>query len=671
VEFKGKMYILIIILPLISGIISGVFGRRCGRSGVMKISTSLIIITAILGWLGLFEVGIKGTPIKLTLGTWIETELMIVKWEFLFDSISTVMLVIITSISGLVHLYSSNYMSEDPHIQRFFSFLSLFTFFMIILVCSANYLVLFLGWEGVGILSFLLINFWFTRIQANKGALNALIVNRIGDFGLILALFMIYKEYGSLDFSIIFSSPIVDSDGWGNKEWIGIFLLIGVTGKSAQLLLHIWLPQSMEGPTPVSALLHAATMVTAGIFLIIRSSPLFEQVPIILNFMTILGALTAIFAASSGLLQNDIKKIIALSTCSQLGYLLMACGLSHYNIALYHLINHAWFKALLFLSAGSIIHGMRDEQDIRKMGGVKEVLPLTYTVMTIGSTSLMGLPFLTGFWSKEAILEIAAAKGTNIGIFVTIITIIAAGITAVYTIRSLILIYIIRTNTNSSVANPSRKTRKSEKWEIKEGEITMIIPLIILTINSIGIGYIMKDIFIGLGSNFFVDSTYINPLNLNQIEAEYQTILKKLTPLIIIIISGITIIGIYRLNPKILIKMKKGLGRAIYIFLNQRYLFETIYNKIILKNILKIGYNHTFKIIDRGLLENIGPEGLKRKFLLFANRLNVLHTGFLQHYTLYFIIGIIIIVGSPIICSIIPIKLYLLIVCTILTQPIN
>jgi proton-translocating NADH-quinone oxidoreductase chain L len=359
----------------------------------------------LLSFFAFYEVGFSGSPCYVKLLTWFNSEYLCADWGFQFDSLTVVMLIVVTFISSLVHLYSTEYMSHDPHLPRFMSYLSLFTFFMLILVTADNFVQLFVGWEGVGLCSFLLINFWFTRIQANKAAIKAMIVNRVGDFGLAFGIFAIYITFNSVEYSTVFALvPLFEGDvlnflgiDFHLLTLIGVLLFIGAVGKSAQLGLHTWLPDAMEGPTPVSALIHAATMVTAGVFLLARCSPIFEYAPGALYIVTLVGAMTAFFAATTGLLQNDLKRVIAYSTCSQLGYMIFACGVSNYSVGAFHLANHAFFKALLFLGAGSVIHAVADEQDMRKMGGLKRLVPFTFAVMSIGSFALMGFPFFNRF----------------------------------------------------------------------------------------------------------------------------------------------------------------------------------------------------------------------------------------------------------------------------------
>jgi len=521
------MYLLIIFLPLLSAIFCGFGGFLLGKSGTIRLSICCLILTTILSLIAFYDVGFKGYFCTIKTFTWINSGSFYINWGFLFDSLTVVMLVVVTLISTLVHIYSSSYMSEDPHIPRFMAYLSLFTFFMLILVSADNFIQLFLGWEGVGLCSYLLINFWYTRIQANKAAIKAMIMNRIGDIGLALGIMLIYFIYDSVNFYTVFQLipfynmlPIsILNININNLTLISICLFIGAVGKSAQLGLHTWLPDAMEGPTPVSALIHAATMVTAGVFLIIRCSPIFENAPTTLIIITFIGALTAFFAATTGMLQNDLKKVIAYSTCSQLGYMIFACGLSSYNVSLFHLANHAFFKALLFLGAGSIIHAMSDEQDMRKLGGLIKLLPFTYSIMLIGSLALMGFPFLTGFYSKDVILELAYSKYTIISTFAYWLGTISAFFTAFYSFRLIYLTFI-------STPNGYKQIYKN----VHEANLNIKIPLFILSLGSIFIGYISRDFMIGLGSTFFNGAIYIHPINLINIDSEFIPYYIKIIP---------------------------------------------------------------------------------------------------------------------------------------------
>merc|ERR1711871_348739 len=443
-----RMYVAMVFLPLLGASLAGLGGRWLGARGAGMITTGGVGTAALLALVGLYEVGVCGSPTYVRLGPWMEVDWMDASWGFQFDALTSSMMVIVTLISTLVHLYSTEYMSHDPHQPRFMSYLSLFTFFMIMLITAENLVQLFLGWEGVGLCSYLLINFWFTRYAANKAAMKAMIMNRIGDFGFALGIFALFATFHSVDFATIFAQvPAYAAEN--GSSWLTVIcllLFVGAVGKSAQVGLHTWLPDAMEGPTPVSALIHAATMVTAGVYMMIRCSPLFEYAPSALVVITIFGAMTAFFAATTGLLQNDLKKVIAYSTCSQLGYMVFAVGLSQYSISMFHLMNHAYFKALLFLSAGSVIHALSDEQDMRRMGGLVRLLPYTYVMMMIGSLALMGFPFLTGFYSKDVILEIAYAKYTLSGHFAHWLGTLAAFFTAFYSMRLLYLTFLAEPN---------------------------------------------------------------------------------------------------------------------------------------------------------------------------------------------------------------------------------
>jgi len=402
------MYLSILIFPLLGSIAAGFLGRKLGVTGTHIITCTCLIISSILVTYAFYEVGICGSPVTIYLFSWVDSEIMSISWEFLFDQLTVSLSLAVLYCSTLIHLYTVDYLSSDPHNQRFFSYLSLFTFFMLFLVSAGNYFVMFIGWEGIGVVSYLLINFYFTRVQANKAAILALTMNRVGDFGLSIAFFAIFAVFGSLNYATVYSlAPFINETA---ITIIALLLFTGAMAKSAQIPLHSWLPGSMEAPTPVSALLHAATLVTAGIYLLLRSSPLLEYSPTALLVITLVGATTAFFGASCGLVANDLKRIIAMSTISQLGYMVLAIGLSQHNVAIFHTLNHAFFKALLFLAAGSVIHSLADQQDVRKMGGLIKFLPFTYTLMLVGSLSLLATPWLTGFYSKDLIIELAYSQ---------------------------------------------------------------------------------------------------------------------------------------------------------------------------------------------------------------------------------------------------------------------
>ena len=602
------MYFLIICLPLIGTLFSGLFGYKLGAFGATRITVSTMTLTFIFSCIAFYEVALAGSPCYFEFFKWFDSELISFSWGFLFDSLTVVMLVVVTSISMCVHLYSTEYMSQDPHLQRFMAYLSLFTFFMIILVTADNFFQMFLGWEGVGLCSYLLVNFWFGRLQANKAAIKAVVVNRIGDIGLALGLFLIYYVFKSLDYAIIFGiAPALQhySINFFNFEinaisLICFFFFIAATGKSAQIGLHTWLPDAMEGPTPVSALIHAATMVTAGIFLIVRCSPLFEYAPTVSLIITISGAMTAFMAASIGLVQNDLKRVIAYSTCSQLGYMMIACGTSGYAVSMFHLTNHAFFKALLFLSAGSIIHALGDEQDMRKMGGLLNLLPFTYSMMFIGSLSLMGFPFLTGFYSKDLILEWTFSQFSINGLFAYWMGSLSAFFTAFYSLRVISLTFLKKPNQSKKILS-----------NIHEAPIKMALPLLFLSFFSIFIGYILKDMFVGLGSDFWGNAIFILPQNVLILEAEFLPTFIKLLPVILSLLGGISAYVFYNFFSKFLYNIKISLiGRYLYIFLNRKWFFDKIYNYILAHHFLIWGYKYAYQNIDRGIIEFLGPTGI-------------------------------------------------------------
>ena len=633
------MYLTLVLLPLIGAFTAGFFGRYIGPKGAQIITTTCTGSSALLSFVIFYEVALCESPCYLTLFPWIESELFYASWGFLFDSLTAVMLIVVTFVSTMVHLYSIGYMAQDPHLPRFMAYLSLFTFFMLMLVTGDNFLQMFLGWEGVGLSSYLLINFWFTRIQANKAAIKAMVVNRVGDFGLALGIMAIFGLFQAIDFATVFSTASFfagKSFLFLNQELdaltvISLLLFIGAIGKSAQIGLHTWLPDAMEGPTPVSALIHAATMVTAGVFMIIRCSPLFEWAPDALVIITFVGALTAFFAATTGVLQNDLKRVIAYSTCSQLGYMVFACGISNYQVSIFHLANHAFFKALLFLSAGCVIHALADEQDMRKMGGLITVLPFTYTMMLIGSLSLMGFPFLAGFYSKDVILELAFAKFTLEGSFAHWLGSISAFFTSFYSFRLLYLTFL--TNTNSY---------KYRFEQAHEAPFIMALPLMILAVGSIFIGYFTKDMFIGLGTSFWGNSLFILPEHATILDSEFLPIWIKWVPTFCSIGGAIIAFIGYHWYAKFLSSIKQtSFGRKIYIFLNKKWYFDVIYNEWIVKPTMSVGYHATYKTLDRGIIEILGPYGLATTISRIAKEFSLFQTGYIYHYAFVMLLGLV------------------------------
>jgi len=505
---------------------------------------------------------------------------------------------------------------------------------MLILVTGNNFLQMFVGWEGVGLSSYLLINFWFTRIQANKAAIKAMLVNRIGDFALLIAIFLIYTVFGTLNYDIVFGlAPYISyttlTTGittFSALDIICLLLFIGAMGKSAQLGLHIWLPDAMEGPTPVSALIHAATMVTAGIFLISRCSYLFEFSPTILSFIVIVGSGTAFGAATIGLFQNDIKKVIAYSTCSQLGYMIFACGLSSYEVGLFHLSNHAFFKALLFLGAGSIIHAVNDEQDMRKMGGLQRTLPFSYAMILIGSLALMGFPFLTGFYSKDVILELAYSKYTVIGHYAYYLGTFAAFCTAFYSTRLIYLVFLSQPNGNRIII-----------FNAHEPSWKMGLPLFLLCFLSINIGYLTKDLFIGFGTDFWGLSLFILPNNYVLLDSEFTPIFFKLMPLCFTFLGVVVAFFTYSIELEVFYRIKfNKIFNFFYVGMNKKWFFDRIYSQFITQNILKVAYFFSYQNIDRGLIEQFGPFGVVKLFKNYSNSLLFTQNGSIFHYFIIF-----------------------------------
>ena len=627
------MYLALIVLPILGSIVSGFFGRKIGVSGSQLITCACVVITTFLAVIAFIEVGLNNVPVTIHLFRWVDAETLNVTWGFNFDSLTVSMLMPVLIVSSLVHIYSIGYMSHDPHNQRFFSYLSLFTFMMIILVTANNFLLMFVGWEGVGICSYLLVSFWFTRIAANQSSMAAFLTNRVGDCFLTIGMFVILWSYGNIDYYTIFSlSPYLNENV---ITIIGICLLIGAMAKSSQVGLHVWLPMAMEGPTPVSALIHAATMVTAGVYLLMRTSPLIEYSSTVLIVCLWIGAVTTIFSSLIGLFQQDIKKVIAYSTMSQLGMMVVAIGLSSYNIALFHLVNHAFYKGLLFLGAGAVIHAVADNQDFRKYGGLIAYLPLTYSVMLIASLSLVAIPFMTGFYSKDFIIESAYGQYHLSSIIIYFVTTVAAMFTTLYSVKVLYLTFL----TNPSGPMVNYKQGKNAQ----EGDIFMSIPLIALAIFSIFFGYLTKDIFIGLGSGFFSDnSLFIHPLHEIMLDTEYAVpTLFKLLPLFFTIMLSLISIIFTEFYPKLLIKFKlSSIGYNIFSFFNQRFLIELFYNKYITGIVLKLG-GQTTKVMDKGSIELFGPYGLEKRLTNISKFIGNLSTGVVTSYALYILIGLI------------------------------
>jgi NADH-quinone oxidoreductase subunit L len=623
---------LVVFLPLFGFLISGFLGKFTRTRFIEIFSSVLVSISAVISCLIFHDVIINSYSENILLFTWINSGTFNVNWSINIDALSALMFVVITLVSSLVHIYSIGYMSEDPHKPRFMSYLSLFTFSMLVLVSSDNFLQLFFGWEGVGLCSYLLIGFWFKKETANAAAIKAFIVNRVGDFGLALGIFLIFYLFGSVNYQNVFSEVpnYINNEisliglKFNTINLICIFLFIGAMGKSAQIFLHTWLPDAMEGPTPVSALIHAATMVTAGVFLVVRCSPIYEYSELALNLITIVGMSTAFFAASVALVQNDIKKIIAYSTCSQLGYMFFAAGVGAYNVAMFHLFTHAFFKALLFLGAGSVIHSFQNEQNIEYMGGVWKKLPYTWVLMVIGTLALTGFPFLSGFYSKDAILEFAYLKGSSIGYFAAGFGILTAVMTSIYSWRLLFKTF-----------HGSFNNTKLNFNSMHESPMVMIIPLIILSFGAISSGVIFKEIFISpsSSSDFWKNSIFfMEPLSKDHPPTWFLLI----TPILVTIIIPISYYIFIKKTH--ILKLIVDTNYPLYKFFKNKWYFDEVYDFIFVKGCKKLGL-FFWKKIDINFIDKFGPDGISN-LVKFCSLLAVkFQSGFIYQYAFIMLIG--------------------------------
>jgi len=629
----------IVFLPLLGSIISGFFGKHIGDKYTQILTSSLVAIAGVLSLLIFYQVLIQDYSSNKLIFNWISSGNFEVNWSVKIDSLTSIMLVIVTLISSIIHFYSIGYMETDPHKPRFMAYLSLFTFAMLTLVTADNFLQLFFGWEGVGLCSYLLIGFWYKKPSANSAAIKAFIVNRVGDFGFALGIFLIFYLFGTVNYDEVFlkipefinkeisllnNSPPFPFLGTAVKyiDLICLLLFIGAMGKSAQILLHTWLPDAMEGPTPVSALIHAATMVTAGVFLVVRCSPMFEYSQIALNVVAIVGMITAFFAATVALVQNDIKKIVAYSTCSQLGYMFFAAGIGAYHVAIFHLFTHAFFKALLFLGAGCVIHSFKEEQDITLMGGVWKKIPYTYALMIIGTLALTGFPFLSGYYSKDAIIEFAYLKGSTVGYYASFIGILTALLTAIYSWRLIFKTFHGKFN-----------NKKNNLNSIRESSLTMLIPSSFLAIGAIIAGILFKDLLIGHETNFWKDSI----LFLQSIEHQNPPKwIILITPFIVTIIIPVAYY-LFVINPRILRDLISK-NKFLYNFLLNKWYFDKFYNFIFIEPIKKIGL-FFWKKGDINTIDRYGPDGLSRLVKILSNKVVNFQSGYLYHYAFVMLVG--------------------------------
>jgi NADH-quinone oxidoreductase subunit L len=604
-----------------------------GSRAAELITTGLLLISAALSWVALVDVGFQHHDVRIALFPWITSGDLQVSWSLRVDTLTAVMLVVVNTVSSLVHLYSIGYMDEDPNRPRFFAYLSLFTFAMLMLVTSDNLVQLFFGWEGVGLASYLLIGFWYQKPSANAAAIKAFVVNRVGDFGFALGIFAIFMLIGSTDFETIFAGApglagkTIDFFGWHADALTltCLLLFMGAMGKSAQFLLHTWLPDAMEGPTPVSALIHAATMVTAGVFMVARLSPLFELAPNAQAVVMFFGATTAFFAATIGLVQNDIKRIVAYSTCSQLGYMFVALGAGAYSVAMFHLFTHAFFKALLFLGSGSVIYAMHHEQDIRNMGGLKDRIPFTYIVMVIGTLALTGFPLTAGYFSKDAIIESAFASTNPFAFYGWLMTVVAAGLTSFYSWRLIFKTF-------------HGEPHDQEHYEAAhESPMWMLIPIGVLAAGSILAGFPFKELFAGPGvEDFFRESLKMHPGIIEEMEKIPESI--KLLPTAMMALGFVVAWLFYIRRPYMPVELARQ-HQMLYKFLLNKWYFDELYDLIFVRPTKWLG-RFLWKFGDGYIIDGFGPDGVSARVLDVTRRVVKLQTGYLYHYAFAMLIGV-------------------------------
>jgi NADH-quinone oxidoreductase subunit L len=604
-----------------------------GSRAAELITTGLLMVAAALSWVTLVDVGFMHHDIRIALFPWISSGDLQVAWSLRVDTLTAVMLVVVNTVSSLVHLYSIGYMDEDPNRPRFFGYLSLFTFAMLMLVTSDNLVQLFFGWEGVGLASYLLIGFWYQKPSANAAAIKAFVVNRVGDFGFALGIFAIFALIGSTDFETIFAGApgltgkTIDFFGWHPDALTltCLLLFMGAMGKSAQFLLHTWLPDAMEGPTPVSALIHAATMVTAGVFMVARLSPLFELAPDAQAFVMFIGATTAFFAATIGLVQNDIKRIVAYSTCSQLGYMFVAMGAGAYSVGMFHLFTHAFFKALLFLGSGSVIYAMHHEQDIRNMGGLKDKIPFTYIVMVIGTLALTGFPLTAGYFSKDAIIESAYASHNPFAFYGFLMTVVAAGLTSFYSWRLIFKTF-------------HGEPHDQEHYEAAhEAPMWMLIPIGVLAAGSILAGFPFKELFAGHGvEEFFRESVKMNPHIIEDMHHIPETI--AFLPTVMMALGFVVAWLFYIRRPYLPVELARQQPLLYQFFLNKWY-FDELYDLIFVRPAKWIG-RFLWKVGDGKIIDGFGPDGVSARVLDVTRNVVKLQTGYLYHYAFAMLIGV-------------------------------
>lgn len=636
------MYTAIVFLPLLGFLIAGLGGRIIGARPSEIVTTALLFVSAALSCVAFYDVALMGHAQIVPVGTWIHSGDFAVDWVLRIDSLTAVMLVVVTGVSALVHLYSIGYMHDDPSRSRFFCYLSLFTFAMLMLVTANNFLQLFFGWEGVGLSSYLLIGFWYNKPSANAAAIKAFVVNRVGDFGFALGIYGIFHVFGTLDFDTVFAA----APAFAGKTFmfaghnvdilttLCLLLFVGAMGKSAQFILHTWLPDAMEGPTPVSALIHAATMVTAGVFLVCRASPLFEQAPIALGFVTFIGATTAFFAASVALFQNDIKRVIAYSTCSQLGYMFAAAGVSAYGGAMFHLFTHAFFKALLFLSAGAVITAMHHEQDMRKMGGLAKYIPFTWATMLIGNLALtgVGIPILgigaAGFYSKDAIINATFLSDAPMAGYAFFMTVIAAGMTSFYSWRQFLMTFHGPYRGDPHVLEHCHEPAK-----------TMLIPLGVLAVGALFAGAIFENLFIGHNAVGFWQGAVTAITGHGAEGHAHLPLAVEFAPLVLTIIGFAIAFYYYVLHPDIPPKLAAR-GGMLYTFLYNKWYIDELYDFVFVKGGHALG-RFLWKKGDGAVIDGLGPDGVSARVLDTTRAAMRLQSGYLYHYAFAMLIGVV------------------------------
>ncbi len=640
------MDVAVVFLPLIGAIIAGLFGRQIGDRGAQLVTCGLLGLSALLSLVVFYDVVIAGNVHVTELFTWIDSGSFELSWALKVDELTAVMLSVVTVVSCMIHIYSIGYMAHDKSIPRFFSYLSLFTFFMLMLVSADNFVQMFFGWEGVGLVSYLLIGFWYERPSACAAAIKAFLVNRVGDIGFALGILGAFYLFGTVGFDQVFEAAPTYSQS--RFTFIGIeghaltiiciLLFIGAMGKSTQFLLHTWLPDAMEGPTPVSALIHAATMVTAGVFMVCRLSPIFEYAPVALAMVTYVGAITAFFAATVGLCQNDIKRVIAYSTCSQLGYMFFAAGVSAYGAAIFHLGTHAFFKALLFLGAGSVIHAVSDEQDMRKMGGLWKRIPYTYALMWVGSLALAGIGIpgtplgFSGFFSKDVIIEAAYGAHSGPGIFAFWVGVVAAFLTAFYSWRLILMTF------------HGKPRMDTETWDhVHESPRVMIWPLYVLAAGAIFGGVLAYGALVGDGrAAFWGESLLVLPANDSIEAAHHAPLWVKWAPLIVAV-AGIGLAYLmYMLRPGLPALLAR-VFRPIYLFLLNKWYFDELYDAVFVRPAFVIGRG-LWKGGDGAVIDAYGPDGIAATTVTLAQRVSRLQTGYVYHYAFAMLIGVVVLV---------------------------